>query len=242
MDALGHPRRRGGRRATSRSSRRWPAGADARSVDARSGRALPPSSTPSRSAAADESSSSRVGGRGRPRGRGELGEPTAGAVDRRARRRRPSPITAPRAPNARSASRGAGDDERARALAEQQRLAVGAAPRSTLRADAAGEAALGQRDGEAALGDVVRRAQRARRARPGGPRRAARAARRGRPAGSSPASGSPRSLASSEPVERRRPRAGGDQRDRVALARRSRAGRRARASGSSPTMPTTGVG
>ena len=92
----------------------------------------------------------------------------------------------------------AGDDERARALAEQR------APRRAverhLGAEPARDAALGQRDREPALGDVVRRAQRARAHGLADRRRAACAARRGRRPGSSPSSASPRSLASSEPM------------------------------------------
>ena len=57
----------------------------------------------------------------------------------------------------------AGDDERARALAEQERLAGRAQGcQVDARADPARQARLGQRDREPALGDVVRRAQRAR--------------------------------------------------------------------------------
>ena len=137
-------------------------------------------------------------------------------------------------PTARSVAR---DDERpSRRLGERVDARPEARPTAPMRA---GDAALGERHRETALGDVVGAAERA-----GADARRGRLVRRTDAAasigGSPPRSASPRSLASSEPASDGRERPG--ERDQRRPRARSRAGRRDAASGSRPTMPITGVG
>ena len=152
------------------------------------------------------------------------------------------PIRVAAPPNARSDCSGPGDDERARAFAEQERLARRPERREVDRAaEAARQARLGQRDGKAALGDVVGGAQRAR-----ADGLADRGVQRAELAEVGVRELAPRRLAAElrqlGAGGGRRPGAGGDDRDDVALLREAEATGPRRPSGSSPTRPTTGVG
>ena len=148
------------------------------------------------------------------------------------------PITVAAAPNAANASRGPRRRTRP-APRRTARLRSGAG--AHLGAVPAGDAALGQRHREPALGDVVHGAQRAG-AHGLADRRVQRAqlaeVRRGELA---LAGASPRSLASSEPVsDGAQPAPAISAIASPGCAKPSRPARAA--SGSSPTMPTTGVG
>ena len=216
VDAVGHPHRRVASTRTSQVFEEMAGGAD--------GLSCLTSWRPERRPRVDVG---RAGRRGRPRER-----PTArrrGMVDAPSiagPSRRPSRSAPPRRRTRVSDCGRAGDDERARALAEQQRLAD--AVEVDRGAEAAGEAALGQRDRE-------RRPRRRRaptRSAPDAHGLADRGVQRAQLAevgvrAASPSSGSPRSLASSEPAS-----AGAHERRRSARSRRprprSRGGRRAR--------------
>ena len=146
------------------------------------------------------------------------------------------PITRAAAPNARQRRRRPGDQERARALAEQ--LLLGRQARDG-RAQPGRDAALGQRHRDAALGDIVRRRSAPARTAWRIAACSAFTSRGRRPGAARPR---PRRAASTAPTppatapSRRSPARS----SRPPAANPSRPARRA--SGSSPTRPTTGVG